>query len=152
MLQNVFISDERQLKAPRFIVARAGTFLHDSHERAALRLQTGVISDPDPNEPSTPRLVAFNECDITLSSASPDAVIEQLRKRPRELPLLRLFRRATGDKEQGDDQSASRAAWVETHKRFALPLVPLAFVIAGYPLAALASRRSRSMTVAGVLA
>jgi lipopolysaccharide export LptBFGC system permease protein LptF len=149
-LRRLVIADERHSDAPRIFVAREGQFLDSGQGRLTLQLRSGAFSDGDAGEPKSPRLIAFDKVDITVTTESPDALMDRLRQRPRELPLLRLLRRAKGADGNGDE-GTTRTRSVEAHKRFALPLIPLAFVIVGYPIAMLAERRGRAIAWAGVL-
>ena len=157
-LKALLVSDERRPGHPRIFVAREATFLEGDGDRVTLRLRNGAVSDANPDTPARSRVVSFDQCDITVTADSPEAVIDGLKTRPRDLPLLRLIRRVQDD---GDVHSAYemrrrlaalRPVWVEVHKRLALPLVPVVFALAGYPVALLASRRGRGAAVGGVLA
>jgi LPS export ABC transporter permease LptG len=166
-LRGLLVSDERDAKISRIITAAEGRLLTDEeNRRITLRLINGAVSEADvapatapaPRAPAPPpapvgaprhRLTSFSIYDMSLAVDSP------LRSGPRgEKPEKDLSLPALGARLQAlaGDRVARAPFLVEWHKRFALPVAALVFVLVGFPLAVRSHRGGRSIALVGSLA
>jgi LPS export ABC transporter permease LptG/LPS export ABC transporter permease LptF len=154
-LKGLVISDERDPKGPRIIVAREGRFLEQAANGGIrLRLIDGAIAEKDRDDSQRFRQTHFGLMDMNLPFDSPQKAMSTLEQRERELPLFALFRRAKPQPQEGQRPAAGDRVVpvsVELHKRFALPLVSLVFVLVGYPLCIRSQRGGRGVAFAGCL-
>ena len=150
MLRRLLVSDERHPGPPRIIVAAEGRLSSEAAGPTLLRMHRGVFSEVDPRDPRRIRFVSFEVCDVNLSVEGPEVAITRLQTTPREWPLARVFQRAeiAGMGGRPSEGIAVRGPRLEAHKRLALPLVPVVFVLVAYPLAIGAGRRGRGAALA----
>jgi LPS export ABC transporter permease LptG len=167
-LRGVLVSDERDPKISRIITAAEGQLITDEEQRRiVLRLTDGAVNeadvmpaDPPPtahiDRPPTGggaagttryRHTTFSLYDMSLPLDSPLRATKA-EKPERDLPWGELghhIARLAGDAQ------ARRPYEVEWHKRLALPLAPLVFVLVGFPLAVRSHRGGRSVALLGSL-
>lgn len=145
-LKGVFVSDERNPALSRIIVAREGRLLSDeASRRITLRFVDGSINETDVAEPQRFRHTAFSLYDMTLPVDSALGAVAKPDKPEKELPLPQLV--ATASQLQREGENAA-PYWVELHKRFALPVAALVFVMVGFPLGIRAQRGGRGVALA----
>jgi LPS export ABC transporter permease LptG len=168
-LRGLLVSDERDPRLSRIVTAREGRFLTDEeNRRITLRLLNGAVSeadiaraDPPPVAASEPpptgaaasaaryRYTVFGVYDMSLSFDSPLQGAARVEKPEKDLALGALAARI---EELGHDAHGRVPYQVEWHKRFALPLAALVFVVVGFPLAVRSHRGGRSIAIVGSLA
>jgi lipopolysaccharide export system permease protein len=147
-LKGVLASDERDPAVSRIIVAREGRLLFDEvRRRLTLRFLDGSINESDVQDPRRFRVTSFSLYDMSLKSASQAATAEQEAKPEREMPLRTLLTAA-----EGKDRRAAGPFLVELHKRFALPIAGLVFVLVGFPLGIRSHRGGRAVALASSFA
>jgi LPS export ABC transporter permease LptG len=167
-LRSLLVSDERDPKLTRIITAAEGRILtDDANRRIVLRLIDGAVNEADVMPVGAPatgtaaappggaaastryRYTTFNLYDMSLPLDSPLRGAARLEKPERDLSLAGLGReigRLSADRE------ASRPYEVEWHKRLALPLATVVFLLVGFPLAVRSHRGGRSIALIGSLA
>ncbi|HYB43518.1 MAG TPA: LPS export ABC transporter permease LptF, partial [Candidatus Methylomirabilis sp.] len=144
-LKGVLVSDERDPLHSRIILAREGRLLSDeANRRITLRFLRGSINEADLNDPTRFRYTAFTLYDMNLPVESPLTVGKD-EKPERLLPLGELLRTADDLKRQGQ---VVAPYYVEFHKRFALPVAALVFVLVGFPLGVRTHRGGRGSALA----
>ncbi len=167
-LRGVLLSDERDPKLSRIIIAREARLLSDEeHRRITLRLLSGAVheadvvrADPPRTSPTQPistggaagaaryRSTHFSVYDMNLSLDSPLRDATRFEKVEYTLTLPQLEARIA---ELRRDRAASAPFRVEWHKRFALPVAALVFALVGFPLAVRSHRSGRSIAIVGSL-
>lgn len=150
-LRRILVSDERDPKVSRVIVAREGRLLADEAFRnITLRFIDGSMSETDVGDLKRFRYTIFTLYDMTLPLETSLAKAPRFDKPERDLPLPGLLRRirelATGP------PLLAAPYWVELHKRFALPVAVLVFVIVAFPLGIRHHRGGRSAALSLSLA
>ncbi len=149
-LKGLLVADERDATLSRIIVAREGRLLTDQERgRVTLRFLDGQVSETDVADPARARFTAFSLYDMTLPLESPLGAAAQSEKPERDLAQWALLRHARDLEQHGQ---ISAPFFVEFHKRFALPVAALVFVLVGYPLAIRAHRGGRAVALASSLA
>lgn len=132
-LKGLVVSDERNPALSRVIVAREGRLLTDEeNSRITLRFLDGQVTETDVADGRRVRFTDFSLYDMNLPLESPLASTNRGEKPERDLPLTSLRAQAAALEAQGQ---LAGAYYVELHKRFALPLAALVFVLVGFPLA-----------------
>jgi len=132
-LKGLIVSDERKPELSRIIVAREGRLLSDEeNNRITLRFLDGQVTETDTSDGRRARFTDFSLYDMNLPLESPLSGIGKAEKPERDLPLSALRTQAEALAAQGQ---LVGAYYVEFHKRFALPLAALVFVLVGFPLA-----------------
>ncbi|MBI1848323.1 MAG: LPS export ABC transporter permease LptG [Candidatus Rokubacteria bacterium] len=168
-LKGLLVSDERNPRLSRIVIAREGRLLTDeATQRITLRLINGGVSEADvtpadpppvPGSDRTPvtsgaagprryRYTAFSLYDMTLSVESPLRTLARLEKPERDLPTGDL--RAKIHELRGDPYSR-RPFQAELEKRFAFPVAALVFALVGFPLSVHSHRGGRSIALIGTL-
>ncbi len=138
VLNQVFISDQRNPQRSSVITARNGQILSDAFTRQlVLRLKQGAIYRLGAQNQDQFQVVRFTHYDIQLHNGQSTAAQKRYQK-TKELPLVELLRRF-----QNTNDPQFMAEW---HKRFALPFCPLVMAFVGIPLAL---RQQRSGKGAG---
>lgn len=133
VMEQIFISDERDSAAPAIIVAQKGRLAADSHSmKLLLRLEDGTIHrqprDNGDNE-STYQVLQFSSYDVNLDLEKPTSANKKRRRKDKELSPAELNQAiATSAGETRQDLLA------ELHTRMALPVAPLVFALLGVPL------------------
>jgi LPS export ABC transporter permease LptF/LPS export ABC transporter permease LptG len=149
-LKGLVVSDERDPKLSRIIAAREGRLLTDEeNRRITLRFIDGALSETDTGNPRRFRHTAFTLYDMNLAMDSRLAAGARAEKPERDLSLPALLQR-TRELERADQPAAPYQ--VELHKRFALPLASLVFVLVGFPLGTRSHRGGRGVALAITLA
>ena len=167
-LRGLVVSDERDPKLSRIIIAREGRLFSDEATlRTTLRLLDGVANEADVNPANVPqdltqgtlapggaasarryRSTAFQIYEMNLTIESPLKTTARFEKPEKDLGYRELSRKI--DELRADPQA--RAPYiVERHKRFALPLAALVFALVGFPLAVRSHRGGRSIALVGTL-
>ena len=130
-LKGLLVSDERDPALSRVIVAKEGRLLTDEEQgRITLRFIDGQISEADVDGRRA-RFTDFSLYDMNLPLESPLSNASQREKPERDLPLTELGPQARDLAAQGQLVSPY---YVEFHKRFALPVAAIVFVLVGFPL------------------
>lgn len=167
-LRGMLVSDERDPKLTRIITAREGRLLTDEDtRRVTLRLIDGAVNEGDVVPADPPRVdtndlpppggaasaaryryTLFSIYDMTLTVASP-LTGTRVDKPEKDLGFTALRRRIGELSHDAHGRAPYEAEW---HKRFALPLAALIFVLVGFPLAVRSHRGGRSVALVGSLA
>jgi LPS export ABC transporter permease LptF/LPS export ABC transporter permease LptG len=142
-LKGLLASDERDPALSRIIVAREGRVLSDSERRRlTLRFIDGTINESDVADPRRFRFTTFTLYDLNLPLSNPTATAEQQAKPEKEMPLGALTAAA-----EGKDRGKAAPFLVELHKRFALPVAAVVFVLVGFPLGIRSHRGGRAVAI-----
>ncbi|MBN1958049.1 MAG: LPS export ABC transporter permease LptF [Desulfuromonadales bacterium] len=139
IMQDVFISDERNSATPAVITARQGRFISDPDNlRLTLRLSDGSIHrQPEKTAKATYQIIRFTSYDINIDvGGTLDNAKNKYRKRG-ELSWNELNRDITGT----TDKVARNRLLAEKHERIVIAFAPLTLVLVGVPLG-LQSQRS----------
>jgi len=167
-LRGILVSDERDPKLSRIIMAREGRLLTDDvNRRFTLHLIDGAVNEADvaPAGPPSPSATAevprggaasaaryrhtrFDVYDMSLSIDSPLSGTPRAEKPEKDLSLWTLSAKIA----EFRDSPHSRVPFqVERHKRFAFPLAALVFGLLAFPLAVRSHRGGRSVALIGSL-
>jgi len=131
----IFISDERNAKDPRIIVAQHYRVLIDSStNQVALRLQDGVIHS-QPNEVDQYQLASFSSYDLKLSLSQSGYTSSE--ERPTYDQMI-----AQLDQSEWRDPLARRRL-MEYYKDLAFPTASLIFCVLGVPVGIVSKRSGR---------
>jgi lipopolysaccharide export system permease protein len=145
-LTGVLVSDERDPQRSRIILAREGRLLSDEeNRRITLRFIDGSINETDVGDPRRFRYTAFSLYDMNLPVESPLSAAAKDEKPERQLPMATLLETAARLEREGQIVSPY---YVEFHKRFALPVAALVFVLVGFPLGIRTQRGGRAVALA----
>jgi LPS export ABC transporter permease LptG/LPS export ABC transporter permease LptF len=145
-LRGVLVSDERDPKMSRIILAREGRLLADDvNRRLTIRFLDGSITETQTGDQRPFRHTAFTLYDMTVPLEMPATGSSKDVKPERQLPLGPLLRTASELAAKGERSSPY---WVEVHKRFALPVAAFVFVLVGFPLGIRTQRGGRSVALA----
>jgi len=148
-LRGLLVSDERDPKRSRIIMAREGRlFTDEESNRITLRLIDGAINESDTKDRSRYRYATFRVYDMNLSVEAPLAGALRVEKPEKNLSLRRLVSRSAALRREGQDAAPYE---VEFHKRFALPLTALVFALVGFPLGVRMERGGRAIGLGGSL-
>ncbi len=167
-LRGLVVSDERDPKLSRIIIAREGRLFSDeATRRITLRLLDGVVNEADVNPANAPqdltqetlapggaasarryRYTAFQIYDMNLTIEAPLKTTARFEKPEKDLGYRELSQKID---ELRADPYARAPYIVERHKRFALPLAALVFALVGFPLAVRSHRGGRSVALVGTL-
>src|SRR5216683_1101203 len=143
-LKGLLASDERDPALSRIIVAREGRVLSDSERRRlTLRFIDGAITESDVADPRRFRYTTFTLYDMSLPLSSATATSEQQAKPEKEMPLRTLAAAA----ETATDPGKAAPFLVELHKRFALPMAAVVFVLVGFALGIRSHRGGRAVAI-----
>ena len=139
IMQNVFISDEREGETPATILAQQGQFIPDPDNYSmTLHLINGSIHrQPKGENKSTYQIVGFSNYNINLDMGNQLTAAEGRHRSRGELSWTELQAAQQNSK---DEKNQLRLA-VEKHKRIAIAFAPLVFALVGVPLG-LQSNRS----------
>jgi LPS export ABC transporter permease LptF/LPS export ABC transporter permease LptG len=145
-LRGVLVSDERNPQKSRIVLAREGRLLTDeASRRITLRFIDGSITEADVGDRHRFRQTLFSLYDMNLPLESPLSAASREEKPEKQLPLRQLLDEA--DRLEAEGQIAA-PYHVEFHKRFALPVAALVFVLVGFPLGVRAHRGGRAVALA----
>lgn len=140
----VLVSDERNPALSRIIVAREGRLLTDEGQRrVTLRFIDGSINETDVADPRRFRYTAFSLYDMRLPLESLLSRVAEPEKPEKQLPVGQLIATAATL-----DAAAAAPYWVELHKRLALPVAALVFVVVGFALGIRSHRGGRAVALA----
>jgi lipopolysaccharide export system permease protein len=152
-LKGLLVSDERNPDLSRIIVAREGRLLTDEEQgRVTLRFLDGQVTETDVADGRRARFTDFSLYDMNLPLESPLTGGVPREKPERDLPLGALYPEARRLATQG---LPIAPYYVEFHKRLALPLAALVFVLVGFPLGISGNQRgggNRGVALAASLA
>ncbi len=149
-LRGLLVSDERDAKLSRIIVAREGRLFSDAkNRRVTMRFIDGSVSETDTGDPRRFRLTAFSLYDLNLPLDNPQRTAERIEKPEKEMPLSVLRETIAELKRQGQ---IVRPFEVELHKRFSLPVAALVFILVGFPLGIRSHRGGRTLALGSSLA
>ncbi len=139
IMQDVFISDEREGETPATITAQQGRFISDPNQYSlTLRLINGSIHRRPINEKqATYQIISFTNYDINLDIGGQLNNNQQRRRSRSELSWTELNNAI--DKAKNDRTKAHLQ--VEKHERIVIAFAPLVLVLVGIPLG-LQSQRS----------
>lgn len=145
-LHGIVLSDERDPQRSRIVVAREGRLLTDeANRRITLRFLDGAITEAEAADPRRFRHTAFSLYDMTLPIGSPLAAGSKDDKPEKEMSLRRLGETA---RDLESKAQITSPYYVEMHKRFALPMAALVFVLVGFPLGIRSQRGGRAVALA----
>lgn len=148
-LKGVLVSDERNPQLSRIIIAREGRLLSDDDQRRlTLRFIDGSINETDVADPKRFRYTSFSLYDMNLPLA-PATPSEQEVKPEKEMPLRQLVASARTSRSDPKEAAAFR---VELHKRFAVPMAALVFVLVGFALGIRSQHGGRVVALSSSLA
>lgn len=141
-LKGVFIADSRNPDNPRIITAKEGRLIPDPYGfRMLLVLFDGGVHVSHPQEPSRYRLLNFTTLEMDLDFSP--GLMETLgrAKGESEMTLKELGQKIKELKGKGGNYNPYL---VELHKKLALPLACLVFVLLGTPLGLKVKRSGRA--------
>jgi len=145
-LHGILVADERDPQRSRIIVAREGRLLSDeASRRITLRFIDGAIDETDATDLRRFRHTAFSLYDmiVPIESSLPTGVRDE--KPEKEMPLRVLLGSARDLAGKGQ---IATPYYVEIHKRFALPVAAIVFVLVGFPLGVRTQRGGRAVALA----
>jgi LPS export ABC transporter permease LptG/LPS export ABC transporter permease LptF len=149
-LRGLLVSDERDAKLSRIIIAREGRLFSDAkNRRVTMRFIDGSVSETDTGDPRRFRLTAFSLYDLNLPLDNPQRTAERIEKPEKEMPLQVLRETIAELQRQGQ---IVRPFQVELHKRFSLPVAALVFILVGFPLGIRTHRGGRTLALGSSLA
>ncbi len=149
-LRGLLVSDERDPKLSRIIMAREGRLFSDAKNRqVTMRFIDGSVSETDTGDPRRFRLTSFSVYDLNLPLDNPQRAAERIEKPEKEMPLPVLRETIAELKRQGQIVTPFQ---VELHKRFSLPVAALVFVLVGFPLGIRTHRGGRTLALGSSLA
>jgi lipopolysaccharide export system permease protein len=144
-LRGLLVSDERDPKLSRVIIAREGRLFSDAkNRRVTMRFIDGSVSETDTGDARRFRLTAFSLYDLNLPLDNPQRAAERIEKPEKEMPLQVLRETIADLKRQGQIVTPFQ---VELHKRFSLPVAPLVFILVGFPLGIRTQRGGRALAL-----
>jgi LPS export ABC transporter permease LptG/LPS export ABC transporter permease LptF len=116
----------------RIIVARQGSLTLEG-DRLWLDLRQSEVHELDPDDPARDRVSKNETQRLLLAGDSPNPAGSSVRVQRglRSQSLPELWKSAHTFPAKGSDR---RLAWVEIHKKFAIPVACLAFALVGVPL------------------
>ena len=145
-LRGVLVSDERDPQRSRIIIAKEGSLLSDEqNRRVTFRFLNGSINETEAADPNRFRHTAFTLYDMTVAADSQLSPSSKNDKPERQLSLGQLL---TTAEDLGSKRQKVEPYYVEFHKRFALPVAALVFVLVGYPLGSRSHRGGRAVALA----
>jgi len=123
----VFIADTTQRDAPKVTLAESGMLVNDRNaRRLTLHLDRGTTHEIEAQHPERYSIVSFTDTDIPIPFERGEGVISDWRA-PLALSVKELLAPTS-------DPIERRAARVELHYRFALPVASLVLALVGVPL------------------
>lgn len=150
IMQNVFISDEREGETPATILAQQGRFIPDPDNYSmTLQLNNGSIHrQPKGDKKSTYQLIGFSTYNINLDLGNQLAGNDGRYRSRGELSWGEL-RAAQQNSSNTKDLLRLK---VEQHKRLAIAFAPLVFALVGVPLGLQSNRSGKGAGFALALA
>jgi len=145
-LRGVLASDERDLALSRVIVAREGRVLADQRTRqVTLRFIDGSVNETDAADPRRFRHTTFTIYDMNVELRPPAAGSKQESKPEKEMSVGQLVAAA---RLYAGDATMAAPFRIELHKRLALPIAAVVFVLVAFPLGIRAQRGGRGVALA----
>jgi LPS export ABC transporter permease LptG/LPS export ABC transporter permease LptF len=134
----------------RIIVARRGALALEG-DRLWLDLFQSTVHERDPADPARDRTTRNETQRLLLAgdTSAPPGTAVRVQRGLRSQTLPELWRSAH---ELATSEASRRLAWVEIHKKFAIPVACLAFALVGVPLAQTLRRGGRGGSFALSLA
>src|SRR5437879_4372464 len=149
-LRGLLVSDERDPKLSRVIVAREGRLFTDTKKRrVTMRFIDGAVSETDAADARRFRLTAFSLYDLNLPLENPQSAAQRIEKPEKEMTLEQLRATVAELEPLGQIVTPFR---VEIQKRFTLPVAALVFVTVGFPLGIRTLRGGRTLAMGSSLA
>jgi LPS export ABC transporter permease LptG/LPS export ABC transporter permease LptF len=149
-LRGLLVSDERDPKLSRIIVAREGRLLSDPKtRRVTMRFIDGTISETDAGDARRFRLTGFTLYDLNLPLDNPQRAAERIEKPEKEMSVQALRESIADLKRQGQIVTPLQ---VELQKRFSLPVAAIVFVLVSFPLGIRTHRGGRTLALGSSLA
>jgi lipopolysaccharide export system permease protein len=142
-LEGIFLADERQAESPVIVVAKDGRLKGDAAAtELMLEFRDGVAHRLDPRDPRVYETIRFARYEVRADLA------QAVKQSDKEMTYLEkdmgeLAAHVTELRGQGDSY-AMRRAWVEYHRRIAMPFICLAFGLIALPLGVSPPRSGRS--------
>ena len=149
-LRGLLVSDEREPKLSRIIVAREGRLFSDPKaRRVTMRFIDGTISETDAGDARRFRLTTFSLYDLNLPLDNPQRAAERIEKPEKEMSLKTLRETIAELSRQGQ---IVRPLQLEMHKRFSLPAAALVFVLVSFPMGIRTHRGGKTLALGSSLA
>ena len=149
-LRGLLVSDERDPKLSRVIVAKEGRLFTDTKKRrVTMRFIDGAVSETDAADARRFRLTAFSLYDLNLPLENPQSAAQRIEKPEKEMTLEQLRATVAELEPLGQIVTPFR---VEIQKRFTLPVAALVFVTVGFPLGIRTLRGGRTLAMGSSLA
>ncbi|MCF6264996.1 MAG: LPS export ABC transporter permease LptF [Desulfuromusa sp.] len=139
IMQDVFISDEREGKTPAIITAKQGRFISEPGKyNLTLRLSNGTIHrHPDKEKHTTYQIIRFKNYDINLDVSSQLGANQRRHRSRGELSWTELHNAI----DKATNIKTKLYYLTEKHYRIVIAFAPLVLVLIGVPLG-LQSQRS----------
>jgi len=148
-LHGLLVADERDPKLSRIITAGQGRLLTDpENQRITLRLIDGAIQESEVDSPARYRRTAFGLYDMNLAVESPFTGAPRVEKPEKDLGIVELL---AAERQLARDGQPTAPFLVEFHKRLALPVAAIVFVMVGFPLGIRSHRGGRAIALVGSL-
>jgi lipopolysaccharide export system permease protein len=148
-LRGLLVSDERDRKLSRVIVAKEGRLFTDTvRRRVTMRFIDGSVSETDATDPARFRFTSFSLYDLNLPLENPQSTAQRIEKPEKEMTLEQLRATIVDLERQGQIVVPFR---VEIQKRFTLPVAALVFVLVGFPLGIRTHRGGRTLALGSSL-
>jgi len=149
-LRGLLVSDERDPRLSRIIVAREGRLFSDAKaRRVTMRFIDGTISETDAGDARRFRLTGFTLYDLNLPLDNPQRAAERIEKPEKEMSL-RTLRETIADLRR--QNQIVTPLQIEMHKRFSLPVAAIVFVLVSFPLGIRTHRGGRTLALGSSLA
>ncbi len=144
--RGVFIVDSTQRDAPKVTLAERGILVNDiASNSLTLHLEHGTTHEIDPLNPERYSVVSFTDTDLPIPVRQTNATTSE-RRAPFMLSLRELLD-VERSPVQGPQREDRRAALVELHYRFALPVASLVLGLVGIPLGLLTRKGGKAVGV-----
>ncbi|MFB3924022.1 MAG: LPS export ABC transporter permease LptF [Terriglobia bacterium] len=138
--RGVFIADSTDRDSPKVTLAESGVLVNDpASRRLTLHLERGTTHEIDPQHPERYSIASFTNTDIPIPQSQNGGTVSEWRIPP-ALSLSDLLAARS-------DPSQQRAATVEFHYRFALPVASLVLALVGIPLGISTRRGGKAVGV-----
>jgi len=141
VMQNVFISDEREGSTPATIMAQYGRFISEPDQyRLTLRLSDGTIHRKSKQKnSSTYQIIRFTNYDINIDLSSQLGNQHRHRQKAGELSWTKLNKAIT---KAGNDKTRYNLQ-AEKYERVVIAFAPIVLLLIGIPLGLQSSRSGK---------
>jgi len=141
IMQNVFISDERDGKTPATIIARNGRFISKPNQyRLTLRLNDGAIHrQSKQGESSTYQIIRFTNYDLNIDLGNQLGSRHKHRQKAGELPWKEL----NGAIVKAKKNKIKHYLQAEKYERIVVAFAPIVLLLVGIPLGLQSSRSGK---------